>query len=268
MLDTTHQNLSCAFAEEIVSYLYGEADEQTKTKFEAHLTNCKNCADELSAFGFVRSSVQQWRTEEFLLMQTPSIEIPFEKSPEIIAGSTGKYSWFTNLRQLFTLSPAWTTAFVAFAVCVGLTFIIINFSGSNDIAESKKTTPEKPLVSPAIENKTKQKTEAFSPEIAEESLSGKIAKPPGEKPEIGNVPQAVPEKSFEKISNNLKRAEKMEAAARNSNNFAPVRKAKDINNINKEVVAKNQKVPKLAAFDEVEDKSLRLSDLMAEVEDK
>ncbi len=71
-----------------------------------------------------------------------------------------------------------------------------------------------------------------------------------------------------KVSNNIKRTPKIEVAAQTSNNSASVRKVKDINNINKAAVAKNLQVPKLADFDEVEDNSLRLSDLMAEVENK
>lgn len=268
MLDTNHQNSSCAFAEQLVSYLYNEANAQEKSVFESHLTNCENCTDELSAFGFVRSSVQQWKTEEFLPMQTPEMEIPFEKSSEIRVDSTEEYSWFTKLSQLFTFSPAWATAFAVLFVCIGLTFIIINFSGSNDIAESKKNATEKSIISPAIENKAEQNVVEVSDEIVKESSSDKIAEPIEEKPEIETVPRIAPKNSTVKISNKIKRTPKNETIAQNSNNSAPVRKVKDINNINKAAVAKNQKVPKLADFDEVEDNSLRLSDLMAEVENK
>lgn len=268
MLDTNHQNSSCAFAEQLVSYLYNEANAQEKSVFESHLTNCENCTDELSAFGFVRSSVRQWRTEEFSPMQTPAMEIPFEKSPETVINSTEKHSWFANLRQLFTLSPAWATGFAVLFVCIGLTFIIINFSGLNDVAESKHIAPEKSIVSPAIENKTEQNVEEVSNEIAKESSSDKIAETLEEKPEIETVPRIAPKNSIEKVSNNTKRTPKNEIIAQNSNNSAPVRKVKDINNINKATVAKNQQVPKLADFDEVEDNSLRLADLMAEVENK
>ncbi|CAN5357872.1 hypothetical protein BH20ACI1_BH20ACI1_14790 [soil metagenome] len=270
MLDTNHQNSSCAFAEQLVSYLYNEANAQEKSVFESHLTNCENCADELSAFGFVRSSVQQWRTEEFLPMKTPAMEIPFEKSPETVINSTEKRSRLADLRQLFALSPTWATAsaaFVLLTVCVGLTFVAINFYGSNDVAERKQIAPEKSIISPAIENKAEQNVEV-SDEIAKETSSDKIAEPFEENPKVENLPRVAPKNSTVKISNNTKRTPKIEITAQNSNNSAPVRKLKDLNNINKAVVAKNQQLPKLADFDEVEDNSLRLSDLMAEVEDK
>ncbi len=271
MLDTNYKNSSCAFAEQLVSYLYNEANAQEKSVFKSHLANCENCADELSAFGFVRSSVQQWRTEEFSPMQTPAMEIPFEKSPEIIINSTEKHPRLAGLRQFFAISPAWATtsaAFVLLTICVGLTFVAINFYGSNDIAKSKQIASEKSIVSPVIENKAEQNVEEVSDEIAKESSSDKIAEPLEEKPEIENLPRTAPKNSIVKVSNNTKRIPKNETIAQNYNNSAPVRKVKDINNINKATVAKNQQVPKLADFDEVEDNSLRLSELMAEVDDK
>ncbi len=268
MLDTNHKNSSCAFAEQLVSYLYNEANAQEKSVFESHLVNCENCADELSAFGFVRSSVQQWRTEEFSPMQTPAMKIPFEESREIRINSMEKHSWFANLRQLFTLSPTWATAFATLIVCVGMIFLAINFSGSNDVAENNQIAPEKSVISPAIENEAEQNVKEVSDEIAKESSSDKIVEPFEEKPEIESLPRVVPKNSIDRVSNNTKRTPKNEAAAQNSNNSAPVRKVTDLNKINKATIAENRQVPKLADFDEVEDNSLRLSDLMAEVEDK
>ena len=269
MLDTNHyKNSSCAFAEQIVAYLYDEATAQEKTDFQAHLTDCENCADELSAFGFVRSSVQKWRTEEFLPMQTPAIEIPFEKSAEISVISAEKFSRLAGLRQLFTLSPAWAKASTAFAllvVCIGLTFVIINFSVSNDLAESRKSTSEKSIISPAIENETEQNTEDVSDEIAKQDSLGEIIEPFEDKPKVEKLPQTQLKSSIKNVSTDTKRTRKIEAAAENS---TPVRKVKKLNNINDLTVAKNQQIPKLADFDEFEDNSLRLSDLMAEVEDK
>ncbi len=253
MLDTNHQNSSCAFAEQIVSYLYSEADRQSKAKFELHLTTCADCSDELAGFGFVRSSVQEWRNEEFLQLAIPAMEIPFEKFSEIVISPTEKRSWLADLRQLFTLSPAWTTAataFAALAICVGLTLVAVNFSGTADVAGNNKITPEKSVVSPSIENKNGQKLENISDETAK------------------NAPQAAPKNLIVKVSNKAQKVPKIETVARNSSISASVRKTKNINNINKTTVAKNRQVLKLADFDEVEDNSLRLSDLMAEVENK
>ncbi|MBA3633847.1 MAG: zf-HC2 domain-containing protein [Acidobacteria bacterium] len=271
MLNTNQQNSSCAFAEQIVSYLYGEANSREKTKFEAHLKNCPGCADELAGFGFVRSSVQKWH-KEFLQLETPVMEFPLHQSPETIVTVTNKRSWFAELRQLFTLSPTWATAATAFAVlavCVGLALVGLNFINKTDVAENKDNLPEKSISYPAIEKKTEQPQEInISEETAKQNSPDKISKPFEEKSEIENTPRVAPKNSIAKVLNKTKRAPKNETVAQNSNNLKAVRKVKDINNINKTAVAKNRQVPKLTEFDEVEDNSLRLSDLMAEVENE
>ncbi|MGI8641162.1 MAG: anti-sigma factor family protein [Pyrinomonadaceae bacterium] len=270
MLDTNYQNSSCAFAEQIVSYLYGEVDKQDKAKFELHLTNCGDCADELAGFGFVRSSIQEWRQEEFLQLAIPAMEIPFEKSPEISISSTEKRSWLADLRQLLTLSPTWATAataFAALAVCVGLTLVAVNFSGTTDVADNNDK-PIKSVSYPTIEKKTEQNIEDVSAETAKQNSPDKTSKPSEQTSKSENAPRTEPKNLIVKVSNKAQKVSRIETIAQNSSISAPVRKVKDTNNINKTTVAKNQQVPKLADFDEVEDNSLRLSDLMAEVENK
>lgn len=128
MLENTN-NSTCDFAEEIVSYLYDEISGADKSRFENHLKDCSPCQDELSGFSMARSSIQEWRKEEFLPLQNPVIEIPYPAKVETISRS-----WFASVRALFTLSPAWTTAataFAALAICFGL-FVILFSSMPND----------------------------------------------------------------------------------------------------------------------------------------
>ena len=266
MLDTNHKNSPCAFAEQLVSYLYDEVNAQEKSVFESHLTHCENCAEELSAFSFVRSSVQQWRTEEFSPMQTPAIEIPFKKPSEISIISTEKRSWFADLRQLFTAQTA-VTAVAVLAVCIGLTLFAYNFSGKTEIAEKNENKPTESVVSPLIEQPTKVDSE----EVASKNSANNQNHAPeviNPTPKSENLPRFRRKSSIERVSNNTKQTAKNELVAQNSNNSAPVKKVKGSNKISKATVAKSRQVPKLTDFDEVEDNSLRLSDLMAEVENK
>ncbi len=272
MLNTNHHNSSCTFAEQMVSYLYNEANVQEKAKFEAHLKNCSGCADELASFGFVRSSVQEWRKEEFSQLETPVMKFPLHQSPETVVTATSKRSRFAELRQLFTLSPTWATAATAFAVlavCVGLALVGLNFFNKTDVAENKDNLPEKSVSYPAIEKRIEQPQEInISEETAKQNSPDKISRPFEEKSEIENTPRVAPKNSIVKALNKTKRAPKNETVAQNTDNLRAVRQVKDIDNINKTAVAKNRQVPKLTEFDEVEDNSLRLSDLMAEVENK
>ncbi len=266
MLDTNHyKNSSCAFAEQIVAYLYDETGEQEKAIFEAHLTDCENCAEELSAFGFVRSAVQQWRTAEFSPMRTPAIEIPFEKSSEISVISTENRSWFADLRRLLTLIPlrTATAALAILVVCAGLTLFVYNFSGKTDIAENNRQ-PVK-TAAPIVKEKNEQSPKINDErELAEQNSPAPISQT-SEELKIKNSRPAA-ENSSLKAPDQKRAAPKTEMLARNSDNSAPVHQIKNNVNLNKTVTAENRKAPKLANFDEIEDNSLRLSDLMAEVE--
>jgi hypothetical protein len=72
--------------------------------FETHLNSCAACADEFAGFNMARTSIIEWRNEEFLSLQTPLIEIPYEKPRELYNAETdSKVSrdWLAELRRVF-----------------------------------------------------------------------------------------------------------------------------------------------------------------------
>ncbi len=244
MFDNNHHNSSCAFAEQIVSYLYNETNAKEKAAFDVHLNSCSTCAEELAGFGFVRSSIVEWKREEFSSLETPSIEIPY---PTAI--STEKQSWFGELRQLFTLSRAWSMALAAIVVCVGLTFLVFNFSNNTEVAEDKNK-PTKSVVSPIVEKRVEQPIEKIPDETA-------YQKQPNS-PDTEIAPRVVPKNRIVKASNNLTKKNNVK---QNSNSLENVRKIKDDKNT---LAEQKQSVPKLNSLEEEEDNSLRLADLFAE----
>lgn len=266
MLDTNHQNPSCTFAEQLVSYLYGEADEQDKTQFEQHLAACTKCADELAGFGMVHYSVQDWRTQKFSNLATPAIEIPFTFSPKTAAGAAEKSSWLADLRRFLTLSPAWgaaSAAFLIIAMIAGSVFVMRSFYGGNDIADVI-VNPQKSVAVQSIEKQPgKLKEIPAAAEPAKQDSSAEISAPLEAKAKIRNAPQSELKTSLAKTADNPRRALKSEIIAQNVNKSA--RKIK-VDNGSNAVVAETQKVPRLTEYKEVRDDSLRLSDLMAEVE--
>ena len=266
MLDTNHQNPSCTFAEQLVSYLYGESGEQDKTQFELHLAACAKCADELAGFGLVRYSVQDWRTQEFSNLATPAIEIPFTFSPEIAAVAAEKRSRLADLRRFLTLSPAWGAAGAAFmilAMVAGSVFVMRSFYGGNDVADVI-VNPQSSAAEQPIEKKSEQPKEIIAAvEPAKQDSSAEISAPLEAMAKIKNAPQTAPETSLAKTADNPRRAPKSEMIAQNVNKSA--RKIK-VDNGGNAVAAETQKVPRLTEYKEVRDDSLRLSDLMAEVE--
>jgi hypothetical protein len=260
MLNKNGHNSSCSFAEEIVSYLYDEAGVKEKTDFVAHLEKCSNCTDELTAFGFVRSSIQEWRNEEIFALEMPALEIPHLQTANFAGNSAvsdDSDSWLDQIRKIFTLSPKLafgSAAFAVLAVCAGLGLIIFNSSNENDIASNSNRNYQNDIA--ANVNKTSESAPS-NPALEQQ----KTESLPENKPE--QVQFKSPKNSTEKASGNSKALPKNKALDKKPNSTMAEtfieNKRDKTNNIQK------QEAPKLSNLNEEEDNSLRLADLFAEI---
>lgn len=240
-----NKNLTCEFAEELVSYLYDELATSDKARFEKHLSGCSLCAEELPEFSMARSSILEWRNEEFLPLPTPIIEIPYEKKPLIAANESGSRSWFASVRDFFTLSPAWmttATALAALTIFVGLALVM--FSALPDDKDVMVQTNEKNVkVVPSP-------TTGTVSNVSDSKVTGQTVvnspKPPSiNTPDIKEV--TTPVKSSTVPKQNL-----------------TVKKQIPPTKTNKPQPNTRQKPPGLVD-DEEEDDGLRLSDLLEEI---
>lgn len=106
---------SCARAQELVSYLYGEANELEAAEFKLHLEQCALCIEELAGFKGVRQGVQEWRN-----LSLPSFDSFVQRAvPE------RKRSALAAIREFFTLAPVWmraATAMTAVLLCALVVF--------------------------------------------------------------------------------------------------------------------------------------------------
>lgn len=112
---------SCVHAEDLVSYLYGEADADTALSFEAHVHHCASCRTELAGFGQARTAIGEWRTEA---LGAPSTAVAAHSSVVAVAParsvSERKRSALAAMREFFSLSPLWmraATAALAIVFC-------------------------------------------------------------------------------------------------------------------------------------------------------
>ncbi len=125
MSEIDKNNSNCARAEDLISVLYGEADERERRDFEVHLQQCASCRAEFSSFAQVRQAVGDWREEALTgFVSSPAAMAPVKKS----AGAA--------LRQFFDLSPLWLKGAVGFAavlfcVLVALAFVRLNAKKSS-----------------------------------------------------------------------------------------------------------------------------------------
>lgn len=114
MRDTPERPV-CHRAEDLVSYLYGEANAGEALDFRNHLQKCDACRSEFAVFNQVHESVQLWRTEALgasfdpVAIAEPAIEaqplVRFER----------KLSALGALREFFTVAPLWLRGATAFA---------------------------------------------------------------------------------------------------------------------------------------------------------
>ena len=115
----------CHRAEDLVTYLYGEATATEARDFAAHLQQCDACRAELALFNQVHDSIVAWRNEA-LGSSAPSIVSPVaEALATPFVQHERKLSALAALREFFSVSPLWlrgATAFAGFLLCVLLVF--------------------------------------------------------------------------------------------------------------------------------------------------
>lgn len=123
---------SCARAEELVTYLYGEAAADEAKEFEGHLRLCDACRHELAAFGGVREAIGDWRQQALGHLTHPAVEpnaSPLFNATEISRPRRAS-SALAALREFFALSNLWVraaTAAVALVFCALAVIAVAHF---------------------------------------------------------------------------------------------------------------------------------------------
>ena len=112
----------CHRAEDLVTYLYGEASEADTLDFRNHLRQCDSCRSEFTVFNQVHESIETWRNEALGASFNPAAipaTVAIDATPVI--HHERKLSALAALREFFTVSPLWlrgATAFAALLLCV------------------------------------------------------------------------------------------------------------------------------------------------------
>jgi len=259
MSNNNNKISSCAFAEQIVSYLYDEFERDEKIEFETHLKGCPLCADEYAGYGFVRSSVLEWRNEDFSKLATPTFDIPALKignSPSPV--SIESRSWLGDFRKLFSLNPRLAMgALATIVVCAGVTFFALNFSGGNQIAQNAVgNSSVKTAVSPTVEISKKPDEKVMTDKEIEKSVTPPLQPVSLPQPKEREQ-QTTPVKSVVKVSGK---------SSKNSSNNPTV----NLNDTNdkKNPSVKKQPLPNLNSLDDDDDETIRLADLFDELDTK
>lgn len=118
----TNERPVCHRAEDLVTYLYGEATEADAKDFAAHLQQCDACRGEFGVFQQVHESILGWRNEalgEGFVPATVAVETKVDSTHFV--RHERKLSALAAVREFFTVSPLWlrlATGFAALLLCV------------------------------------------------------------------------------------------------------------------------------------------------------
>jgi len=225
--------------EELVSYIYGEMPAARRNVFEEHLSHCDDCTTELTAFSDARLGVIEWRREDFEHLATPQIVLP---QREVVAykpfnekGLGGLASWLETLVSLSNLAKAGLGLAAAALAITVIYFAAFTPAKSGEVAANST----KPIEVPAS---IAAPVDVPKPDVAP-TVDKESQKEIPTRPVRSRRDETVPQQ-----------AQAVRTAARP---LAPRSQRAE--------TAANRKAPRLNSFEEEEDRSLRLSDLFAEV---
>jgi|KBSSwiStaDraftv2_1062776.scaffolds.fasta_scaffold395174_2 anti-sigma factor RsiW len=118
----------CHRAEDLVTYLYGEATAEEARDFAGHMQQCDACRAEFNVFNQVHESIVTWRNEALgpIASPAPTREDISVVSPVIVQHGR-RLPAFVALREFFSVSPLWlrgATAFAGLLLCALLIFAV------------------------------------------------------------------------------------------------------------------------------------------------
>jgi len=240
MLNGNH-NLDGDHGVELLSYMYGELGQEARRHFESHLAACDECAFELASFADARLGVIEWKREDFDHLASPVILIPEEarqfapaRQRGAAAGSGGLLESILSWAAL----PRLGTGLAAAAVFAGIVYFgyIGSISEQQAFVAPVETASE---VRPGIIDPT-----FASSQIAEDKSEAKVTAP-----------------NQHNIAGTARKGTKpvQVASIRTTRQSANLR----VTAIRAQPVT--AKAPRLNNFDEYEDKTLRLADLLADI---
>ncbi len=223
------ETYSCLFGEEIVAYIYDELNSADRTAFEKHLLDCSGCTSAFADISFSRLGVYEWHRDEFVPLETPNFAIPYKQEA---AGATTL--WIGSLRNL-----VWSPMRIAFAggslaaiaVAIGLV-VTFNSPVGTDLTAGGSQPVQEIVTEFPVKTEPRAPIENPKSETNERAEVKREFKAPEPKTRVVKAKAAAPRKKIERVTSTA------------------------------------QNGPRLGNFDETEDTSLRLADLMADIDTK
>jgi len=224
---------SCLFGEELVAYIYDELPTSDRAAFEEHLLDCSGCTAKFAEISVSRLGVFEWHRDEFVPLATPTFVIPYQGRN---VAAEPKISWIDALRGLVASPMRLAAAGGAMAIiAVAFGFAFLSFSKSaRDIQARVPVAVEGSRVDLAAPTVAKVESES-------QPVAINIAKTP--KREYRSIERS--QRVHPVVAKFAVPSRKMSIPTTSATN-----------------------VPRLGNYVEPEDTSLRLADLMADIDTK
>src|SRR5499426_3051549 len=103
----------CGRKEDLLTYLYSEANSSERASFERHLDDCDACRNELTAFGRVRNDLGAWQ-----LGLAPRAEVVLRRSR------------LDLLRELVGMFPVWVRGAALIGAAAAMLLVSLSIAGA------------------------------------------------------------------------------------------------------------------------------------------
>ena len=205
----------CHRAEDLVTYLYGEATAEEARDFTVHMRQCDACRAEFNVFNQVHESIVIWRNEALGPITSPAraqenISIV---SPEMVQHGR-RLPALAALREFFSVSPLWlrrATAFAGVLLCGLLIFAAARLwrqpisNGDNDAKYTEAQFQQ------AVEKKVAEQVAKLNQTQAQTPTPEKVQETPAPQPQRTQV--AADRNRMHTQRNRLTREERVQLAA-------------------------------------------------------
>jgi hypothetical protein len=120
----------CHRAEDLVTYLYGEASEAEAKDFANHVQSCDACRAEFAVFQQVHDSILEWRSEALgaISFAHDSTAAAMQANTALTATSVGskkRLSAIAAVREFFNVSPLWLRCAAALASILFCVLVVL-----------------------------------------------------------------------------------------------------------------------------------------------
>ena len=170
------QRPACHRAEDLVTYLYGEASEADALDFSKHLEKCDACRSEFGVFNQVHESILTWRNEELGVAFDPrAVAIDSAVESSQFVRHERKLSALAALREFFTVSPLWLRGATALAALLLFVLGIAMVARlSQKPAEVSKTGTEEMYTRQQVQAEVSKAIEKTKADLAQQSAPAPI----------------------------------------------------------------------------------------------